>query len=149
VLDESNKSVFLSIRNLEKVKIINASELNTYEILWANKMIITENSLNQIDDVLLNKTGISGSTVNTPITINPMIMVLFSLRNMSLRYVTNSKQTRSGRKTRSLWYAYMPNPKRNAERSNMDFFRSPMRKQVTAQMFSVTPVFASNAILEN
>jgi large subunit ribosomal protein L4 len=55
VLDESNKSVFLSARNLQNVKILNASELSTYQVLWANKMIITEQSLKQIEDVMLNK----------------------------------------------------------------------------------------------
>ncbi len=55
VLDESNKSVFLSTRNLQNVKVLNASELNTYQVLWANKMIVTEGSLKQIEDVMLNK----------------------------------------------------------------------------------------------
>lgn len=55
VLDESNKSVFLSTRNLLNVKVLNASELNTYQVLWANKMIITEGSLKQIENIMLNQ----------------------------------------------------------------------------------------------
>jgi large subunit ribosomal protein L4 len=55
VLDESNKSVFLSTRNLQNVKVLNASELNTYQILWANKMVVTEGSLKQIEEILLNQ----------------------------------------------------------------------------------------------
>ena len=55
VLDESNKSVFLSTRNLQNVKVLNASELNTYQILWANKMLVTEGSLKQIEEILLNQ----------------------------------------------------------------------------------------------
>ena len=55
VLDESNKSVILSTKNLKNVKTINASELNTYQVLWANNLMITENSLKQIEDILLNK----------------------------------------------------------------------------------------------
>ncbi len=55
VLDESNKSVFLSTRNLQNVKVLNASELNTYQVLWANKMIITEGSLKQIENIMLNQ----------------------------------------------------------------------------------------------
>jgi large subunit ribosomal protein L4 len=55
VLDESNKSVILSTRNLKNIKTINAIELNTYQILWANNILITENSLKQIEDILLNK----------------------------------------------------------------------------------------------
>jgi len=54
VLDESNKSVFLSTRNLQNVKVLNASELNTYQLLWASKMLVTENSLKQIEEILLN-----------------------------------------------------------------------------------------------
>lgn len=52
VLDESNKSVFLSTRNLQNVKVINASQLNTYEILWAQKVLMTEGSLTQIEEIL-------------------------------------------------------------------------------------------------
>jgi large subunit ribosomal protein L4 len=55
VLDESNKSVFLSTRNLQNVRVLNASELNTYQLLWANKMLVTESSLKQIEEILLNK----------------------------------------------------------------------------------------------
>ncbi len=55
VLDETNKSVFLSTRNLQNVRVLNASELNTYQVLWANKMLITEDSLKQIEEILLNK----------------------------------------------------------------------------------------------
>jgi large subunit ribosomal protein L4 len=55
VLDESNKSVFLSTRNLQNVKVLNASEINTYQVLWANKMIITEGSLKQIEEIMLNQ----------------------------------------------------------------------------------------------
>jgi len=55
VLDESNKSVFLSTRNLQNVKVLNASELNTYQILWSNKMVVTEGSLKQIEEILLNQ----------------------------------------------------------------------------------------------
>ena len=55
VLEESNKSVILSTKNLKNVKTINASELNTYQVLWANNLMITESSLKQIEDILLNK----------------------------------------------------------------------------------------------
>jgi large subunit ribosomal protein L4 len=51
VLDESNKSVFLSTRNLRNVKVINASQINTYEILWAQKVLMTESCLTQIEEI--------------------------------------------------------------------------------------------------
>jgi len=51
VLDESNKSVFLSTRNLRNVKVINASQINTYEILWAQKILMTEGCLTQIEEI--------------------------------------------------------------------------------------------------
>jgi large subunit ribosomal protein L4 len=55
VLDQSNKSVFLSTRNLQNVKVLNATELNTYQVLWANKILITEESLKQIEENILNQ----------------------------------------------------------------------------------------------
>jgi len=50
VLDVSNKNVFLSTRNLQNVKVIYASQLSTYEVLWAQKIIFTESSLVQVDE---------------------------------------------------------------------------------------------------
>ncbi len=49
VLSKSNKNVYLSSRNLGKVKIANASSLNTYDILNSNKMFILESSLKVIE----------------------------------------------------------------------------------------------------
>ncbi|MEE2954465.1 MAG: 50S ribosomal protein L4 [Bacteroidota bacterium] len=49
VLSESNKNILLSSRNLKKSKVMLASELNTYEILRANKMLIMESSIVEIE----------------------------------------------------------------------------------------------------
>ena len=49
VLPDVNKNVFLSSRNLEKTKVVLASELNTYEILNANKMLLMESSIKEIE----------------------------------------------------------------------------------------------------
>ncbi|HOR40038.1 MAG TPA: 50S ribosomal protein L4 [Paludibacteraceae bacterium] len=45
VLPEPNKSVYLSARNLEKSKVIILSELNTYKILDAQYLMLTEKSV--------------------------------------------------------------------------------------------------------
>ena len=49
VLPESNKNIFLSSRNLSKVSVVLASELNTYDVMSANKLMIMESSINQIE----------------------------------------------------------------------------------------------------
>lgn len=52
VLPESNKNVYLSARNLQRSEVILATSLNTYKVLNADVMVITENSLKAIDSVL-------------------------------------------------------------------------------------------------
>jgi len=49
VLAASNKNIFLSSRNLKKVKVVLASELNTYDVMNANKLILMESSINVIE----------------------------------------------------------------------------------------------------
>jgi large subunit ribosomal protein L4 len=45
VLPENNKFVYLSARNLQKVKVLTAKELNTYAVLDATSLVVTESSL--------------------------------------------------------------------------------------------------------
>ena len=52
VLGESNKNVYLSSRNLERTKVVIASELNTYDILNATNIVLSESSLKQIESIL-------------------------------------------------------------------------------------------------
>jgi large subunit ribosomal protein L4 len=54
VLAESDKNVILSARNLPKVKVELADKLNTYKILDANTLVITEKSVKIIEDILKN-----------------------------------------------------------------------------------------------
>lgn len=54
VLGENNKNVYLSSRNLQGTKVINASELNTYDILRANTLVLLVSSVAQIENHLLN-----------------------------------------------------------------------------------------------
>ena len=52
VLGESNKNVYLSSRNLKGTKLITASELNTYDIMNAGSVIISESSVEKIENIL-------------------------------------------------------------------------------------------------
>lgn len=52
VLPEVNKNVYLSARNLQRAKVAIASDINTYGVLDAGVMVVTENALNKIEAVL-------------------------------------------------------------------------------------------------
>ena len=47
-----NKNVYLSARNLQKTEVMTASALNTYKVLNADVVVVTENSLPSIDTIL-------------------------------------------------------------------------------------------------
>ena len=53
VLPEVNKNVYLSARNLQQAEVMTASTLNTYKVLNADVLILTENSLKAIDEILI------------------------------------------------------------------------------------------------
>ena len=52
VLPEANKNVYLSARNLQKAQVIEAANVNTYKVLDADVLVITEKSLEAIDGIL-------------------------------------------------------------------------------------------------
>ncbi|MDR2424442.1 MAG: 50S ribosomal protein L4 [Prevotellaceae bacterium] len=52
VLGESNKNIYLSSRNLPKVKVVNAIDLNTYDILNASCLLIQESAVDKINNLL-------------------------------------------------------------------------------------------------
>ncbi|MDD5572063.1 MAG: 50S ribosomal protein L4 [Bacteroidales bacterium] len=54
VLAEPNKNVSLSSRNLRKFRVVEASDINTYDILSAAKLLLVESSIKIIEDVLKN-----------------------------------------------------------------------------------------------
>lgn len=54
VIPDNNTNVFLSSRNLANSNVITASELNTYEVLDAEKLFIVEESLGTIENILNN-----------------------------------------------------------------------------------------------
>ena len=50
VLADQNKNVYLSARNLEKAKVVTVSELNTYKLLDAKSLLLTESSVAAINN---------------------------------------------------------------------------------------------------
>lgn len=55
VLPESNNVVSLSARNLQSTKVVNAASVNTYSILNADSLVLTEKSIEIINDILNKK----------------------------------------------------------------------------------------------
>ena len=53
VLPESNKNVYLSARNLKKAEVMTAQTLNTYKILNADVLVVTENALKIVEENLV------------------------------------------------------------------------------------------------
>ena len=49
ILPETNKNVYLSSRNLIKAKVVQASDLCTYDIMNANKLLMLEGSVKEIE----------------------------------------------------------------------------------------------------
>lgn len=47
-----DKNVYLSARNLQRTEVMTASSLNTYKVLNADVLVVTENSLKSIDEIL-------------------------------------------------------------------------------------------------
>ena len=52
ILPEVNKNVYLSARNLQRSEVMTASSLNTYKVLNADVLVVTEDSLKTIDGIL-------------------------------------------------------------------------------------------------
>ncbi|MCC8087865.1 MAG: 50S ribosomal protein L4 [Rikenellaceae bacterium] len=51
VLPESDNNIILSSRNLQKVKVIPASNINTYDVMNAGTILMTENSVGVINQM--------------------------------------------------------------------------------------------------
>jgi len=52
VLGDTNKNVYLSSRNLKRSNVITTSELNTYDVLHSNSLVLLEGSLEGIEENL-------------------------------------------------------------------------------------------------
>lgn len=55
VVDELNDNVCLSSRNLGNVKVVLPEEVNTYDVVNSDKMVMTEASLKKLEEVLSNE----------------------------------------------------------------------------------------------
>ena len=53
VVDELNDNLILSSRNLNNVLLLSVDEINTFDIVYADTMIITENAVKQLEEVLV------------------------------------------------------------------------------------------------
>lgn len=53
VLPESNKNIVLSGRNIQNSKIITAEQINTYDVLNADTLVLVESSVEKIEKTLL------------------------------------------------------------------------------------------------
>lgn len=52
VLDQSNKNVYLSSRNLQGIKVVNNTELTTYDILNASSLVFCEAAVSKVAQLL-------------------------------------------------------------------------------------------------
>ena len=52
ILPKAQNNVYLSARNLQKTQVTTAAQVNTYGILHADVLVVTENSLKTIDEIL-------------------------------------------------------------------------------------------------
>ena len=50
VLPAQNNNIYLSSRNIQKAKVITASDLNTYDVLNAGKLLLTADSLKTLEE---------------------------------------------------------------------------------------------------
>ena len=51
VLPNVNKNVYLSARNIQRVEVMTASALNTYKVMNANVLVVTEDALKLVDEI--------------------------------------------------------------------------------------------------
>ena len=52
VTTELTENLILSTRNLSNIKVVLANELNTYDVLYVEKIIITEDAVKYVEEVL-------------------------------------------------------------------------------------------------
>jgi large subunit ribosomal protein L4 len=51
ILPDNNKNLYLSSRNLPKAKVLPCSQINTFDLLNADKVLIFESSVEQIENL--------------------------------------------------------------------------------------------------
>jgi len=55
VIPEANRNISLSGRNVEKAKVITASQINTYDVINADQLVLVEGAVSKIDTLLTEK----------------------------------------------------------------------------------------------
>ena len=55
VVDELDENMVLATRNLSNVILLEASEVNTYDVIAADTMVITENAVKMLEEVLFSE----------------------------------------------------------------------------------------------
>lgn len=58
ILEEPNKNLYLSVRNLKGTEVTLASNLNTYDVLLHEKLLFTKKALDKLENRFLGKRGI-------------------------------------------------------------------------------------------
>jgi large subunit ribosomal protein L4 len=51
ITSDRNETVYLSVRNIERARLITANNLNVYDLLLADKVIVTQSALEKIQEV--------------------------------------------------------------------------------------------------
>ena len=52
VTAENERSVYLASRNVQKVKVVATSEVNTYDLINCSKLVLSESSIKEIENIL-------------------------------------------------------------------------------------------------
>ncbi len=52
VVSESNKNIYLSSRNLQGAKVVSPSDVNTYDLVNASKVVVAQGALEVIESIL-------------------------------------------------------------------------------------------------
>jgi len=52
VVKEPNNNIYLSSRNLKNVKVITASDLSTYDIMWASTLMFEQESIDVLEKII-------------------------------------------------------------------------------------------------
>ncbi len=52
VVKDYDEPVFKSVRNINKVNIVSSSRVNVYDLLWADKVLISKDAIRAIEEVL-------------------------------------------------------------------------------------------------
>jgi len=55
VIAEANRNISLSGRNIEKAKVITANQINTYDVINADQLVLVEGAVGKIDSLLTEK----------------------------------------------------------------------------------------------